>query len=575
MHAQNPLPETLRERLRARRVIPFVGAGISRRALGKDWNQILDALVPQCPSLRSLPEAEWNKLRTERGPTVFAELLQEDIGEDHLAGATRAVLMPQTVSPGVDHTLMVRGPWPAIVTTNWDDLLEDAWNNLPGKFKQHRGRLQRFYRHQAGDLLAHMKAGVRPLLFKSHGDLGAGEKEFVFTHRQYRSLTLNETGTRHLMSLLCSEYSLLFYGCSLTDPDLLGFLDACHEGLGHAIGPHYWVTTEQDAPEPLRRFLRKHHNVEVILAKPVGNDWDQGFSAVLRSIVETNWQDDADAAAIAAPAIRYRLGPCQVELTDDVLPRHHDLGDGEVVAVSVAWVEGLAPDISDKMRQWIGEAFGDAPPALDEIGNPGRDSLRLADWSGPSKVWLVTGQTVNGYGRTDLVGRAIRALLAEVQAAGVRHLHLPLLATGGGGLPAAEAFAVTLQALAQVPTTHLPPAVTVHMVHGESEFSPLADVLDGLLDVKEILQRGKTERVALTVIHPDRSAQGRTRCTRVFLGYNAVGADLLRAIDLPTDRPWRFVLRRHESEARRALDVGARLVDQQLTDSVLVRIKPA
>jgi hypothetical protein len=81
------------------------------------------------------------------------------------------------------------------------------------------------------------------------------------------------------MQHICSHYNLLFYGCSLADPDMLATLDGMIESLGSEVGPHFWLTADEVSEEK-KQFLMKHYSVYTVRTK---NSWE--FSDVLALLI--------------------------------------------------------------------------------------------------------------------------------------------------------------------------------------------------------------------------------------------------------------------------------------------------
>jgi len=88
-------------------------------------------------------------------------------------------------------------------------------------------KIPRRYRKDVNLFYAEMKSGRRPPpLLKLHGDFTeTGFKELVLSHADYRAIMVRDISMNELLRQIASEYSLLFFGTSLRDRDLLGILD--------------------------------------------------------------------------------------------------------------------------------------------------------------------------------------------------------------------------------------------------------------------------------------------------------------------------------------------------------------
>jgi hypothetical protein len=85
----------------------------------------------------------------------------------------------------------------------------------------------------------------------------------VCGHAQYRKLMVREVSFTHLLRNIGSRLSLCFFGCSLSDQDLLSSLDDIKENLGGEIGPHFWLTADNVHPKR-RLYLQRHYSIHVI-----------------------------------------------------------------------------------------------------------------------------------------------------------------------------------------------------------------------------------------------------------------------------------------------------------------------
>ena len=197
--------------------------------------------------------------------------------------------------------MLVTGPWPFLLTTNWDCCLETAWDqpvqpytcssssfdgglSLQQQLQKSR-RLPVMYRKDSTRFFGHIKTQQMPIpVLKLHGDFTErGRGELVAGHAQYRRVIFREVGFLGLLRHFCARYSFLFYGCSLSDKDLLGVLDDTKESLGPEIGPHFWLTADE-VPIERREFLLKHYRVHTIHLSAFSEQVE-----ALTSIVHSAW----------------------------------------------------------------------------------------------------------------------------------------------------------------------------------------------------------------------------------------------------------------------------------------------
>jgi hypothetical protein len=196
-----------------RHVIPFVGAGISMSAGLPSWAGLLKMLWERMPKAEGSP-ATYDEVSKALGGdlSLITEALRRGSGGGTFMHTCRAAfaeclrkkgaslrrsttdMTPRDVAEALadsrlldTHAALLTGPFPLVVTTNWDGLFESAWRNLhrckvrmPDHDSEYLIRsngpnLSVLYRRDVERVFAHLKAsqsiGWRgPRLLKLHGD---------------------------------------------------------------------------------------------------------------------------------------------------------------------------------------------------------------------------------------------------------------------------------------------------------------------------------------------------------------------------------------------------------------------
>lgn len=542
--------ELLVARMRERRVIPFVGAGLST-GMFPNWAQLLERLWTGTGDLRTL--------KAERGATVVAEMLAAGRDRSALARDTAASMVdwqrtnPPAAPFRAAHTAIATGPWPAILTTNWDDALERAFE-ARGPHLRYAHALPVRFRCDSRRFYAEVKAGIRPgPLMKLHGDLGKRSDEFVLGHGDYRRLMTRDVELRSLIRWLASEYSFLFYGTSLTDPDVLAWLDETHESLGHAVGPHFWLTGEDHVPQ-FDAFLLGSYGIRTI-RRP---SWDEADSHLARLV------RDATGGSVPEVEVTARIGDLRVTLSSTELP----IETSDALAVSVG-VAASRPGISG-MRTMAGATFKaayglDTAPRLDGI-QPGRARA----WPEDGNRWLLFGQEEGAYGRTGYVHGAVLDFLRQTERRGFDTVHLPLVAGGGGRLAPHDALASELHAIGRF-AHEVRREMAVH-VHLPTSFAPtrllVADLADGRVVPGPILARGRAGTIRVTVIYPTRTED--LQALVVLVPWNATAGTLLEVL-VDAAEPTAIV-RFQDGYQASPWDPSARLDALHVTDGCIVTL---
>jgi hypothetical protein len=115
------------------------------------------------------------------------------------------------------HRLVVQVPFAALVTTNYDMLLERAWNAV-------RGDWPRVFTHRDAAQLGTLLFDVAPFILKAHGDADKPES-IILTSRDYNSLIHGNPAFNAIFSSLLLTKAILFVGYSLHDPDFKLLMD--------------------------------------------------------------------------------------------------------------------------------------------------------------------------------------------------------------------------------------------------------------------------------------------------------------------------------------------------------------
>ena len=244
----------IRGRIAKRRVIPFLGAGASLagRPRGADWRA--EGYLPSGGELAEQFGAEYAYPSDDRNQTLvrIAQFVDVRIGEAVLYEDLRRTFAG-TYGPTVVHEFLADAsagrpdgapnPWPMIITTNYDDALEQAYDQVCEPYDvityfAEPGR-PAYFRHRAPDgrvqVLADplADAGLAPeertVILKLHGGIDRRDPSgdsFVITEDHYISYTADEVFEALPATLLAKlhECHLLFLGYGLEDWNLRVFL---------------------------------------------------------------------------------------------------------------------------------------------------------------------------------------------------------------------------------------------------------------------------------------------------------------------------------------------------------------
>ena len=209
------IPEPLLDDIQSGRCLPFVGAGFSLNArlpqgdVMPDWPGLTEHLA-----LRGQIKGELD------GPAVASQY-EKKFGRVQLIEAIRSALHADTAEPGEAHAAFAQLAFDTIYTTNFDLLLEAAFQSARRPFRSLVGELQ---------LPFHGGASTTTIV-KMHGDL-RHEEHMVVTHEDYDEYLANyPLIATHLSGLLIAR-TALYVGYSLSDPDFQHIRQVVRSRLG-------------------------------------------------------------------------------------------------------------------------------------------------------------------------------------------------------------------------------------------------------------------------------------------------------------------------------------------------------
>lgn len=280
-------------------VIPFLGAGanLCDRPQDADWSN-----GDYLPSGTELAEHLAEKYRYQgKDKTDLVRIAQYvDLimgGEGPLFNVLRPVFTGAYKPNRLHHQLAALpgrrrevdpdGELPIVVTTNYDDSLERAFDAVgepfdlvyyatqrdqPGRFMHLRpdGSREPIANHTDYDLLDLTK---RSVIFKVHGDVDAGDKNadsYVITEDHYIDYlahgNLSQLIPAYLMARMRTSH-FLFLGYSMRDWNLRVILHHIWAEQVHRFGS--WAI--EVAPDPIDTRFWQRHNVEMVQARL--EDW--------------------------------------------------------------------------------------------------------------------------------------------------------------------------------------------------------------------------------------------------------------------------------------------------------------
>jgi hypothetical protein len=213
------LPESLIENMKAGRCVLFAGAGLSAWAGLPNWPTLLKSLltkvVQEDPgtnegaeletmlnSGKLLEVAEYCKERL--GPRLYTEVITEKLSSHNL----------DIPAP---HRIICELPFSAIVTTNYDKVIEQSYIRLGRAWPKSPT-------HKDTEDLSKLLFENRFFILKAHGDIDRVDS-LILTTSDYREMIHGNPAFSAMFSALLLTKAILFVGYSVSDPDFRMMLD--------------------------------------------------------------------------------------------------------------------------------------------------------------------------------------------------------------------------------------------------------------------------------------------------------------------------------------------------------------
>lgn len=242
------------EAIRSGRCVIFCGAGVSLDAGLPDWLGLTSELYKRL--------AEKSKIASEYRPIIeqkigkkqiieALELIMLEVSRKDVVAELRQILIPKNTSKVYDalKKLKVKG----FVTTNYDRLLDGVIGTNAYRLTNSLEKLKLV-----------PTAVTQPetqFLLKLHGDIddelppddievSKGSPFLVLSKADYAAMVQGERGESLRLALhsILQQFSILFMGCSLSDPDIRFALDFLNR---HCQFPHTsWFVIPQDGSIP-------------------------------------------------------------------------------------------------------------------------------------------------------------------------------------------------------------------------------------------------------------------------------------------------------------------------------------
>ncbi len=248
-------PASLVQYLTEGRCVLFVGAGLSASAGLPGWGDLLKGMLEVIrgddPTRSDLDELQ--RLFDLGRFLQVADYCKDRLGKTRYQEYLAERLQPTSTETPEAHQHISRLPFRAIVTTNYDSLLEDSY------FFETRRR-PKAPTHVDKDVLGTLLFDRAFFILKAHGDINR-PATVVLTARDYREIIHQNPAFNAMFSALLMTNAVLFLGYSLGDPDLNLLLDSQLSAFSDRVPPRYALM--MDVGEVQRTVMKQSAGIDV------------------------------------------------------------------------------------------------------------------------------------------------------------------------------------------------------------------------------------------------------------------------------------------------------------------------
>jgi len=230
-----PVPASLIRHLKEQRCVVFVGAGLSAAAGLPGWKDLLGSMITDIENevVTDGSTAELHSMMDAGKLLEVADHCRQQLGERRYQELLGEKLRGGSGDIPELHRLLTQLPFSAVVTTNYDKLLERAYARF-------RGELPKVVTSRDRESLGSLLFSGGFFILKAHGDIDDAAS-LVLTARDYREIIHTNSAFDGLFAALLMTRSLLFIGYSMNDPDFRLLLDRQLSTFGDNIPERYAV----------------------------------------------------------------------------------------------------------------------------------------------------------------------------------------------------------------------------------------------------------------------------------------------------------------------------------------------
>lgn len=248
-------PLSLIREVADRRVVLFVGAGISKAAHAQlpSWSELLIKLSDGLPTKRD--KVLLRSLVNKQRMLDAAQIISDGIPKADLNARITEIFRP---APTPHHDIykdLLEMDAKTIVTTNYDEFIEKNFEHFSGGQITHN-----VSNLSTNNLINDLRSPMRSIV-KIHG-CATNPTNIVLDRASYFSARRNNQGLFQTVTALMTVNTVLFVGYSITDPDIQLILENVNL-YNPAQHPHYALVEKLEHPA-IKKAIAQAYNIECV-----------------------------------------------------------------------------------------------------------------------------------------------------------------------------------------------------------------------------------------------------------------------------------------------------------------------
>jgi len=258
--------------------VPWVGAGISKSSDMPSWEELVRKII-ETTVAKGLPEKdshELNEILQTKKIGAYEDVVdfcRNSLGEGDYRNFLRKTL-DENKHPNELHSLIANWKVPAIITSNYDRLLENALTLI-------YGRIPSIYSADDTETLWQSFAKEEFFLLKAHGDINRPQTVILASNDYTKHVFGNYPFMTFMQRIILSK-SIFFLGSSLQDIYIRRIFEETNyltKGVGMT---HYALMPNIGSIQS--RLLRERFNIEAISFDPNNSDFFTETRTILNEI---------------------------------------------------------------------------------------------------------------------------------------------------------------------------------------------------------------------------------------------------------------------------------------------------